>query len=146
MLNNLNPQQQGAVKHIGSPLLVLAGAGSGKTSVIIEKISYLIEQLFYSPKSVLAVTFTNKAAKEMKERIKSRLDKSLTKGLTISTFHSLGLSILKKHYLDLGYKKNFTLFDSSDSLSLINDIAYEEFQLPKQNGSLIQYKISYWKS
>lgn len=146
MLDNLNPQQQEAVKYIGSPLLVLAGAGSGKTSVIIEKISYLIEQLLYPAKSILAVTFTNKAAKEMQERIKARLDKDLCKGLVISTFHSLGLSILKKHYAELGYKKSFTLFDSADSLNLIHDIAYEEFQLPKQNSGMIQSKISFWKS
>ncbi|MFC4891639.1 UvrD-helicase domain-containing protein [Pseudofrancisella aestuarii] len=146
MLDDLNPQQQEAVKYIGSPLLVLAGAGSGKTSVIIEKISYLIEQLLYPAKSILAVTFTNKAAKEMQERIKGRLDKDLCKGLVISTFHSLGLSILKKHYAELGYKKSFTLFDSTDSLNLIHDIAYEEFQLPKQNSGIIQSKISFWKS
>ena len=146
MLNNLNPQQHQAVEYIESPLLVLAGAGSGKTSVIIEKISYLIEQLLYPAKSILAVTFTNKAAKEMQERVKVRLDKNLSKGLVISTFHSLGLRILKRHYSDLGYKNNFTLFDSSDSLTLIADIIYEEFQLPKQNAGAIQSKISFWKS
>ncbi|QIV95930.1 ATP-dependent DNA helicase Rep [Allofrancisella inopinata] len=146
MLDNLNPQQQQAVKYIGSPLLVLAGAGSGKTSVIIEKISYLIEQLLYPAKSILAVTFTNKAAKEMQERVRARLNKDSSKGLMISTFHSLGLSVLKKHYADLGYKKSFTLFDSADSLALIYDIAYEEYQLPKQNAGVIQSKISFWKS
>ena len=146
MLNNLNPQQHQAVEYIESPLLVLAGAGSGKTSVIIEKISYLIEQLLYPAKSILAVTFTNKAAKEMQERVKVRLDKNLSKGLVISTFHSLGLRILKRHYSDLGYKNNFTLFDSSDSLTLIADIIYEELQLPKQNAGAIQSKISFWKS
>lgn len=146
MLNNLNQQQQQAVKYASTPLLVLAGAGSGKTSVIIEKISYLIEQLLYPAKSILAVTFTNKAAKEMQERVKSRLDKEKSKGLMISTFHSLGLFILKRHFSDLGYKKNFTLFDSHDSLALIYDIAYEEYQLPKQNAGFIQSKISFWKS
>lgn len=146
MLARLNPEQQKAVKHISSPLLVLAGAGSGKTSVITEKISYLIEDLLYPAKSVLAITFTNKAAKEMRERVKERLDKHKAKGLTISTFHSLGLTILKKHYKDLDYKNNFTLFDSHDSLTLISDIAYDEFQLPKQNAKFIQAKISYWKS
>lgn len=146
MLENLNRQQQEAVKYISSPLLVLAGAGSGKTSVIIEKISYLIEELLYPARSILAVTFTNKAAKEMQERVKSRINKDLAKGLMISTFHSLGLSILKRHFKELGYKKNFTLFDSHDSLALIYDIAYEEFQLPKQNSGYIQARISFWKS
>ena len=146
MLDRLNPEQQKAVKHIGSPLLVLAGAGSGKTSVIIEKIGYLVEELLYPARTVLAVTFTNKAAKEMQERVKTRLNKDRAKRLTISTFHSLGLTILKKHYKDLDYKKNFTLFDSNDSLNLITDIAYDEFQLPKQNAKIIQSKISFWKS
>ena len=146
MLDHFNPQQLQAVKYITTPLLVLAGAGSGKTSVIIEKISYLIEQLLYPTKSILAVTFTNKAAKEMQERVKSRLDKEKSKSLMISTFHSLGLSILKKHFSELGYKKNFTLFDSHDSLALIYDIAYDEYQLPKQNTGFIQAKISFWKS
>ena len=146
MLDRLNPQQQEAVRYTSTPLLVLAGAGSGKTSVIIEKIAYLIEQLLYPAKSILAVTFTNKAAKKMQERIKGRLDKDLSKGLSISTFHSLGLVILKKHYEVIGYKKNFTLFDSGDSLALIHDIAHEEYQLPKDNSKIIQSRISFWKS
>ncbi|AIT08822.1 ATP-dependent DNA helicase Rep [Candidatus Francisella endociliophora] len=146
MLTRLNPQQQEAVKYTSSPLLVLAGAGSGKTSVIIEKISYLIEELLYPSKSILAVTFTNKAAKEMQERVKSRLSQEQSKGLVISTFHSLGLSILKRHFKELGYKKNFTLFDSHDAHTLIHDIAYDQYQLPKQNTSFIQSKISFWKS
>ncbi|API86919.1 UvrD-helicase domain-containing protein [Francisella uliginis] len=146
MLDYLNLQQQEAVRYTSTPLLVLAGAGSGKTSVIIEKISYLIEELLYPAKSILAVTFTNKAAKEMQERVKSRLDKEKSKGLVISTFHSLGLSILKRHFSDLGYKKNFTLFDSHDSATLIYDIAYDQYQLPKQNTKFIQAKISFWKS
>ena len=146
MLDSFNSEQQLAIKHISTPLLVLAGAGSGKTSIIVEKISYLIEDLLYPAKTILAVTFTNKAAKEMQARVKSRLDKNRSKGLYISTFHSFGLTILKKHFDSLGYKKNFTLFDSNDSLALIADIAQEEYQLPKQNAKFIQSKISFWKS
>ncbi|MDE5022970.1 UvrD-helicase domain-containing protein, partial [Francisella tularensis subsp. holarctica] len=77
---------------------------------------------------------------------KSRLDKEKSKGLMIYTFHSLGLSILKKQFNELGYKKNFTLFDIHDSLALIYDIAYYEYQLPNQYASFIQAKISFWKS
>ena len=146
MLSRLNPQQKEAVKYTATPLLVLAGAGSGKTSVIIEKISYLIEKLYYSPKSILAVTFTNKAAKEMQDRMKKRLDTNIAKDINISTFHSLGLNIIKKHYLDLGFKKNFSLLDSNDSLSLIHEIASEEFDVNKQTSQQIQSKISFWKS
>ena len=98
MLKSTNARQDEAIKHHTTPLLVLAGAGSGKTKVIIEKITYLIEDLLYPSKSILAVTFTNKAAMEMKERIKGSLDRQKSKGILILTFHSLGLLILKKHY------------------------------------------------
>lgn len=84
----LNPEQQQAVEYISGPLLVLAGAGSGKTSVITEKIAYLIQKCHYKANSILAVTFTNKAAKEMKSRVQSRLEGENTRGLRISTFHN----------------------------------------------------------
>mgnify|MGYP000256483157 CR=1 FL=1 len=142
----LNSQQQNAVTYTTTPLLVLAGAGCGKTRVITEKMAYLVNTGACPVERIFAITFTNKAAKEMQERIKGRLDKDLSKGLSISTFHSLGLTILKKHYEDIGYKKNFTLFDSHDTLALIHDIAYESFQLPKENSKFIQSRISFWKS
>ena len=94
----LNNQQQLAVEHIGSPLLVLAGAGTGKTRVITEKIAWLIREANIDAKNIAAITFTNKAAREMKERASSILSSEESKGLTVSTFHTLGLTIIRKEY------------------------------------------------
>ncbi|MDO5073793.1 MAG: UvrD-helicase domain-containing protein, partial [Neisseria animaloris] len=104
----LNPQQQQAVQYLGGPLLVLAGAGSGKTGVITQKIKYLITQVNYPAHHIAAITFTNKAAKEMQERVGKMLPKSQTRGLTICTFHSLGMRILREEAANIGYKKNFS--------------------------------------
>ncbi|WP_349432039.1 DNA helicase Rep [Methylomarinum sp. Ch1-1] len=117
----LNPQQLAAVKTIDRPLLVLAGAGSGKTRVITEKIAYLVQQ-GTSARNIAAVTFTNKAAREMKERVARLLDDSQSKGLRVSTFHSLGLDILRKEHKTLGYKSAITLFDEQDKLSLLRSL------------------------
>ena len=114
----LNPGQNEAVKYVTGPCLVLAGAGSGKTGVICQKIAYLIQKCDYKARNIAAVTFTNKAAREMKERIVKMMDKHLTRGLTVSTFHSLGLDIIRKEIKTLGYKPGFTLFDDQDSLAL----------------------------
>src|SRR5688500_4063732 len=101
----LNPVQQLAVTYFEGPLLVLAGAGSGKTRVIANKIYYLIHEKHVPANKILALTFTNKAAKEMAKRVQN------SKGLNVSTFHRLGLTIIKKEYEALGLKQNFTLFD-----------------------------------
>src|SRR5690606_6001259 len=124
----LNPQQNAAVKFISGPCLVLAGAGSGKTRVIINKIAYLIQQCDMPARHIAAVTFTNKAAREMRERINHQLPKTATRGLTISTFHTLGLEILKKEYRHIGYKANFTLFDDQDSLALLKELSENDIQ------------------
>ena len=142
----LNIQQEEAKKYIEAPLLVLAGAGSGKTSVITEKIAYLIQECQYSPYNILAVTFTNKAAKEMKERVINRLQGVNTRGLNISTFHTLGMNILKKDIIHIGYKSNFTLFDDQDSSALINDLAYNISQITKEQTKEIKNQISLWKN
>ena len=105
--NELNPQQQAAVKYLGGPLLVLAGAGSGKTGVITQKSNNLIVNVGYLPHTVAAITFTNKAATEMQERVSKMLPKSQTRGLTICTFHSLGMKILREEANQIGYKKTF---------------------------------------
>jgi ATP-dependent DNA helicase Rep len=120
-MSKLNPQQLAAVKTIDRPLLVLAGAGSGKTRVITEKIAYLVQQ-GTPAKNIAAVTFTNKAAREMKSRVSKLLDAKQSSGLRVSTFHSLGLEILRKEHKHLGYKANLTLFDEQDKTTLLRSL------------------------
>lgn len=120
-MEKLNPQQLEAVKTIDYPLLVLAGAGSGKTRVITEKIAYLVQQGI-AAKQIAALTFTNKAAREMKSRVAKLLDDQQSKGLRVSTFHSLGLDILRKEHQTLGYKAGLTLFDEQDKLTLLRNL------------------------
>jgi ATP-dependent DNA helicase Rep len=139
----LNQQQLAAVNYVTGPLLVIAGAGSGKTKVITEKIIHLITSVGYSPKNVVAITFTNKAAKEMLERLKAKLAAKEREGLTITTFHSLGLKILKEEAHLLGYKPNFTILDSYDCGKIISD------NLQTTDKALVrglQHKISLWKN
>ena len=123
MLENLNKEQLEAVKYTEGPLLVLAGAGSGKTRVLTTRIAYLINELNIHPNNILAITFTNKAANEMKERISNMLNH--TYGMQISTFHSFGLRIIKENYKLLNYEKNFTILDSDDTLTVIKKIMKE---------------------
>lgn len=141
-LETLNDMQQMAVKTTEGPLLVLAGAGSGKTKVLTTRIAYLIEELKVDPTNILAITFTNKAAKEMKERVINMLG---IKGhqIQISTFHSFGLSILRENYEKLGYKSNFTILDSEDSLSVIKKIMKDiGYDIKEYNPKAIRSKIS----
>lgn len=142
----LNPQQNEAVKYISGPCLVLAGAGSGKTRVITNKIAYLIEECGMSARHIAAVTFTNKAAREMKERISHQLDRSKLRGLTVSTFHTLGLEIIKKEHKAIGYKANFTLFDDQDSMALLKELTENDLQGDKDLLRALQSKISNWKN
>ncbi|MGB9793704.1 ATP-dependent helicase [Caldisericum exile] len=120
-LNELNPAQLEAVTYIEGPLLVYAGAGSGKTKIITYKIAYLIDSIYIRPSQILAVTFTNKAAKEMKERTEHIIGEEI-KDLFIGTFHSICAKILRKEAKFLGYKENFTILDEDDSVNLIKDI------------------------
>ncbi|WP_044873207.1 DNA helicase Rep [Pseudomonas sp. LFM046] len=126
-MSRLNPRQQEAVNYVGGPLLVLAGAGSGKTSVITRKIAYLVQQCGIRAQHIVAVTFTNKAAREMKERVSSLLRGGEGKGLTVSTFHNLGLNIIRKEHSRLGYKPGFSIFDESDIKALLTDIMQKEY-------------------
>jgi len=142
----LNPGQNEAVKYVSGPCLVLAGAGSGKTGVICQKIAYLIQKCDYKARNIAAVTFTNKAAREMKERIIKMLGKDSTRGLTVSTFHSLGLDIVRREIKTLGYKPGFTLFDDQDSLSLLKELTIDELDGDKDLLSQLQSKISNWKN
>ncbi|WP_313026288.1 DNA helicase Rep [Pseudomonas lopnurensis] len=126
-MSRLNPRQQEAVNYVGGPMLVLAGAGSGKTSVITRKIAYLIQQCGIRAQYIVAVTFTNKAAREMKERVGSLLRGGEGKGLTVSTFHNLGLNIIRKECARLGYKPGFSIFDEGDIKALLTDIMQKEY-------------------
>ncbi len=121
-MHGLNPPQREAVLHADGPVLVLAGAGSGKTRVIVEKIAHLIQSKRYPAKRIAAITFTNKAAKEMRERVAKRIKGDAAEGLTISTFHALGLRLLQIEHAKLGLKRGFSVFDSDDSLAQIKDL------------------------
>lgn len=145
-MNNLNPRQKEAVHYIDGPCLVLAGAGSGKTSVITRKIAYLILECGFSARHIAAVTFTNKAAREMKERVGKLVKGKAAHGLTVSTFHNLGLNILRKEHKHLGYKSNFTLFDAEDARSLIKEIMLKDADIDGDMLDNVQNTISNWKS
>lgn len=123
-LDTLNPEQREAVECIDGPLLVLAGAGSGKTRVLTYRIAHMIESCGVSPWEVLAITFTNKAAAEMRERL-SQLVGPAARGMWVSTFHSMCVRILRADAERLGFTKNFTIYDDSDSKSLIKAIMYD---------------------
>ncbi|MBB3061067.1 DNA helicase Rep [Microbulbifer rhizosphaerae] len=151
-MSQLNPRQAEAVKYIDGPCLVLAGAGSGKTSVITRKIAYLIEECGYAARHIAALTFTNKAAREMKERVSKLLSgpgggKSRnSRGLTVSTFHNLGLNILRREYRTAGFKPGFSLFDSEDSRGLIKELMLRDGDLDTDLLDRVQNQISNWKN
>ena len=145
-MQRLNDRQAEAVKYIDTPLLVLAGAGSGKTSVITTKIAYLIEQCGISARNIVAVTFTNKAAREMKERVGKLVKGRAASGLTVSTFHNLGLNIIRQEYKILGFKPGFSIFDQQDAHSLITDLMQRDANADDNNVDQVQHCISNWKN
>lgn len=142
----LNPGQNEAVKYISGPCLVLAGAGSGKTRVITNKIAYLVQECKIPARQIAAVTFTNKAAREMKERVAQTLGKKEARGLKVSTFHTMGLNIIKSEAKNLGLKPGFSLFDDKDTMSLLKDLTIDELDGDKEQLSLLQSCISNWKN
>ena len=141
----LNPRQQEAVNYISGPLLVLAGAGSGKTSVITRKIAYLVKECGIKAQNIVAVTFTNKAAREMKERVSQLIRGNEARGLTVSTFHNLGLNIIRKEHQRLGYKPGFSIFDQQDAQALITDLMFRDYGADEDSAG-IQTQISNWKN
>ena len=142
-MSGLNPQQREAIHYLDGPLLVLAGAGSGKTRVITQKIAYLVQDCGFQPRNVAAITFTNKAAKEMKERISKLLPRHQADDLQISTFHSLGVRILREEAKALGYKPRFSIFDSADCAGIIGEVAKT---VDKATLRQMQSIISNWKN
>ncbi|WNL42329.1 DNA helicase Rep [Halomonas sp. PAMB 3264] len=145
-IKGLNPRQQEAVRYIDGPCLVLAGAGSGKTSVITTKIAYLVQECGMSARRIAAVTFTNKAAREMKERVGQMLKGKEGHGLTVSTFHTLGLNIIRGELKTLGYKPGFSLFDPEDAKALLRDLMNKDAQVDAEQINAVQAKISTWKN
>ncbi|VAW75312.1 ATP-dependent DNA helicase Rep [hydrothermal vent metagenome] len=132
------------MREVQTPLLVLAGAGSGKTRVITEKIAYLVGECQVNARNIFAVTFTNKAAREMRERVNKLLKKDTGRGLVVSTFHTLGMRMLRREASTLGYKSNFSIFDSQDSLHLIDEILRKGTSA--YTSDTLRNRISDWKN
>jgi len=144
-LQHLNEPQRRAVKTVEQPCLVLAGAGSGKTRVITQKIAWLIREAGYAPEKIRAVTFTNKAAREMKQRAGELLGKSEARGLRISTFHTLGLDILRREHGRLGYRKGFSILDARDAEDCIAELQHKDDPEPELIKQTL-WQISRWKN
>lgn len=144
--SSLNKEQLQAVKYISGPLLVLAGAGSGKTKVITNKITYLLKECEYKAQNICAVTFTNKAATEMQTRIQKELPANLTRGLKISTFHTLGLNIIKQNLSKLNLRSGFSIFDSEDSLQIIRSFLKSAISQDREIVKQVLRNISLWKN
>lgn len=142
----LNQEQDQAVKYISGPLLVLAGAGSGKTRVITQKIVYLIEECGYKASGIYAVTFTNKAAMEMKERVGQVLPKRFKRGLVVATFHNLCLRILRSDPSAFGLRDRFSIFDADDAFALIQQLLDRKYSRDKEYVQQVQSLISNWKN
>ncbi len=146
MSDELNPPQQAAVRHVQGPLLVLAGAGSGKTRVITEKIVHLVERAGVAARNIYAVTFTNKAAREMNTRIAARLPAERRRGLNVSTFHTLGLNFIRQEFAALGLRPGFTVMDADDSFSLIKNLLHQSDHKDVIEPKALQWQISLWKN
>ena len=146
-MSSLNPRQQEAVLYTDGPLLVLAGAGSGKTSVITRKIAWLIAEKGVPSGRIAAVTFTNKAAREMKERVQSLTERGTTRGLIVSTFHNLGLRILKQELAASGLRRGFSILDQTDSKEILKEILRQgESEKDLAAVDAVQKRISDWKN
>lgn len=146
LTHGLNPRQKEAVKYIDGPLLVLAGAGSGKTRVITTKIAYLVKECGIQARNIAAVTFTNKAAREMKERVSQLVNGKEAQGLKVSTFHTMGLNIIRNELDALGYKPGFSIYDSVDSVALIKELLRNDFGGGIEHAEMFQHRISSWKN
>ena len=142
-MNILNPAQREAIRYLDGPLLVLAGAGSGKTRVITHKIAYLVEECGIAPQKIAAITFTNKAAKEMRERTAKVMRGRPVEGLTVCTFHALGAKLLRQEAKHTGLKPSFSILDASDTGALFQELLKDA---DKGRVRMIQNRISLWKN
>ena len=146
-LNDLNEAQNEAVSHIDGPLLIVAGAGSGKTKVLTSRIAHMIKQKKAFPNQILAVTFTNKAAREMQNRVSKILGREAIGMTWLGTFHSISAKILRKHAQAVGLKSNFSIIDQDDQLRLIKNISKaENIDTKKISPNVIQSIIDRWKN
>ena len=144
---NLNEEQLEAVTYLGGPLLVVAGAGSGKTKVLTSKIAHIIEEKAAFPNQILAVTFTNKAAKEMQHRVSTLLKKNATGLNWLGTFHSISAKFLRKHATGVGLNYNFTIIDQDDQIRLVKNICKSEnIDIKKISPNYILAVIDKWKN
>ena len=146
MKSKLNKTQKAAVESFGNPVLIFAGAGSGKTRVLTHRIAYLIEKKLVKAENILALTFTNKAAKEMQSRIEDLVKKDGAL-VTMGTFHSICAKILRNEIHHLGYSKDFSIFDVQDQISLLK-VIFDEMGIPKNSVSPkeARYQISLYKN
>ena len=146
-LNNLNENQKEAVEHLDGPLLIVAGAGSGKTKVLTSRIAHIIRQYKAFPNQILAVTFTNKAAKEMQLRVSKLIKKEATGLPWLGTFHSISAKLLRKHADAAGLKSNFSIIDQDDQVRLIKNICKaENVDIKKISPKYILAVIDKWKN
>ena len=148
MAHGLNPAQAEAVAHRSGPLLVLAGAGSGKTRVITQRIARLVEETGVAPTRIIAVSFTNKAAAEMRERMEPLVGKRSAEKLWLSTFHSFGVRFLQEENRALGFDGRFVIFDQGDSLGLLRELLRDEFNTDGRSLDMysLMTRISLWKN
>lgn len=146
-LSGLNSPQRTAAEAVEGPVLILAGAGSGKTRTVTYRIAHMISNLGIPPKEILGVSFTNKAAKEMKDRVYGLLTKRRARGITLTTFHSLAVKILRQKIDHLGYLKNFSIYDTNDALAIIRE-ALKNYRSDKEgyDKKIIHSKISFLKN
>ena len=139
-LDDLNPQQRKAVELIGGPILIFAGAGSGKTRVLTHKIAYLVQEAGLPAENILAVTFTNKAADEMKQRVQQLLNMDVST-MSVGTFHSISARILRREIHLLGYSNDFVIYDQDDSRALVKRVIKDLMKPSRQRRVVNVYKI-----
>ncbi len=144
-MQDLNPRQREAVRYLDGPCLVLAGAGSGKTRVITAKIAHLVEHAGIAPRHLFAVTFTNKAAREMKSRVEQLLSGRNTRGLNVSTFHTFGLNLLRHELAAAGLRRGFSILDEQDVEQLLRELS-KQTELDRQRLQMARHRISAWKN